>query len=473
MAVGALGDGGRITVVNPATGEAVDVVSADSAATVAAKVRAAALAQPAWAARKVGERVAILARFRDLLGEAQERLATLLTTEMGKPIAQARSEIGALGPRIDFFLETVPKLSEAEVVSRAAQAGETEELIRYEPLGVVAHISAWNYPYFVSSNVFVPALLTGNAVVYKPSELTPKTGLAIAELLHEAGVPVDVFVPLIGDGRVGAALLAQPVNAVCFTGSHATGLRVAEAVAGKLLGPLGGRLQLELGGKDPAYVCDDADPVSAAAALADGAFYNTGQSCCSVERIYVHAACAEAFIEAFVETVRGFRVGDPLDPETYIGALAREAQLRELEAQVSDAVALGATLRLGGKAREGKGFYFEPTVLTNVLPSMRVMQQESFGPIIGIQVVADDEEAVALMNATEYGLTASVFSGDRARAEGILARVHSGTGYWNCCDRVSARVPWSGRNASGIGATLGHAGIRAFQAPKAYHLRLP
>ncbi len=462
-----------VAVVNPATGNVLDVVAADSAASVAAKVRAAALAQPAWAARSVAERVAVLARFRDLVVAAQERLATLLTSEMGKPIAQARSEIAALAPRIDFFLKEVPKLSEAEVVSTALQAGDIEEVIRYEPIGVVAHISAWNYPYFVGSNVFVPALLTGNAVAYKPSELTPKTGLALAELLHEAGVPAAVFVPLIGNGRVGSALLAQPVNAVCFTGSHATGQRVSAAVAGKLLGPLGGRLQLELGGKDPAYVCHDADPVRAATALADGSFYNTGQSCCSVERIYVHAACAEAFIEHFVETVRAFRIGDPLDPETYIGPLAREAQLRELELQVEDALALGATLRLGGRARPGTGYYFEPTVLTDVLPSMRVMQQESFGPIIGIQVVADDEEAIALMNASAYGLTASVYSTDRARAESILARVSSGTAYWNCCDRVSPRLPWSGRNASGMGATLGHAGIRAFQCPKAYQLKRP
>lgn len=341
-----------------------------------------------------------------------------------------------------------------------------EERIRHEPLGVVANISAWNYPYFVGANVFVPALLTGNAVLYKPSEHASLTGLAIAELLHEAGVPREVFAPVVGAGAVGAALLEQRLDGVFFTGSHATGRRIAEALAGRLI-----PLQLELGGKDPVYVCDDVEVRGAAAAVADGAFYNTGQSCCAVERVYVHRRIAEPFVEAFLAAVCAFRVGDPSDEDSYIGPLARAEQLSVLETQVEDAVRLGARLLSGGRRREGRGYYFEPTVLVDVDGRMRVMREESFGPIIGIQVVADDEEAIARMNDSEYGLTAGVFTPDRARAEAILSRIDAGSVYWNCCDRVSPRLPWTGRKHSGIGVTLSVAGIRTFVRPKAWHLR--
>jgi acyl-CoA reductase-like NAD-dependent aldehyde dehydrogenase len=342
------------------------------------------------------------------------------------------------------------------------------ELIAHEPLGVVANVSAWNYPWFVGSNVFVPALLTGNSVLYKPSEYATLTGLAIARLLHEAGVPEDAFIAVVGGGEVGGALVDQPVDGVFFTGSYATGRRIAERVAPRLA-----RVQLELGGKDPAYVTDDADVGAAAASLADGAMYNAGQSCCSVERIYVHERVAEPFVEALVETVRGFRVGDPEDAETYIGPLARAAQLAILETQVSDALAKGAKLLFGGRRLERKGAYFEPTVLSPATNAMSVMREESFGPIIGVGRVKSDEEAVSLMNDTEYGLTAGVYGADPERARHILADVHAGSVYFNCCDRVSPRLPWTGRRHSGIGSTLSKYGILAFVQPKAWHLRAP
>jgi acyl-CoA reductase-like NAD-dependent aldehyde dehydrogenase len=229
-------------------------------------------------------------------------------------------------------------------------------------------------------------------------------------------------------------------------------------------------VQLELGGKDPVYVCDDVDVPAAAAATAEGAFYNAGQSCCAIERLYVHRSIAAGFTDAFVETVRGYRAGDPTDEATYVGPLARREQLAVLEEQVRDAVEKGARLLCGGKRREGRGWYFEPTVLAGVDHSMRVMREESFGPVIGIQEVAGDDEAVERMNDTEYGLTAGVYTPDRARAERVLARVDAGTVYWNCCDRVSPRLPWTGRRHSGIGSTLSVLGIRAFVQPKAWHL---
>ena len=231
------------------------------------------------------------------------------------------------------------------------------------------------------------------------------------------------------------------------------------------------KVQLELGGKDPVYVCDDVDVKAAAAGIADGAFYNTGQSCCSVERIYVHESIHDAFVAAFVAEVKGFRMGDPMDESTYIGAITRRPQLDVLKKQVADAKKKGAKLLTGGSVVRGKGNWFEPTVFVDVDHSMALMRDESFGPIIGIQAVADDEAAVDLMNDTDYGLTAGVYTTDAKRARKILAQVHAGSVYWNCCDRVSPRLPWSGVGHSGIGLTLSTYGIQTFTRPKAWHLR--
>jgi acyl-CoA reductase-like NAD-dependent aldehyde dehydrogenase len=457
-------------VINPATETAIAELPEDGPAAITVKVAKARAAQPAWAARPFAERAETIRRFAAALVASKTELALTLTREMGKPVKQAENELSAMAGRLDFFLTATQAQLESDVVHREGgePVAKLEEEIAHEPLGVVANISAWNYPYFVGSNVFVPALLTGNTVVFKPSEITPQTGLHIARLLHQAGVPADAFVPVIGGGPAGQALLGQDIDGVFFTGSHATGRKIAEAVASRLV-----KVQLELGGKDPTYVADDVDVRAAAEGLADGAFYNTGQSCCSVERIYVNQKIAPAFIAAFVETVRGFIIGDPEDPATYIGPLAREAQLGVLAAQVEDAVKKGARLLVGGQRLPRKGYYFAPTVLTDVTHDMAVMRDESFGPIIGIQVVKDDAEAVKLMNDTEYGLTAGVYSGDRQRARAILKDVNAGSVYWNCCDRVSPRLPWTGRKHSGIGSTLSTLGIRAFLQPKAWHLRAP
>jgi acyl-CoA reductase-like NAD-dependent aldehyde dehydrogenase len=262
-------------------------------------------------------------------------------------------------------------------------------------------------------------------------------------------------------------LLEQPLDAVCFTGSHATGVKVAAAAAPRLA-----RLQLELGGKDPAYVCDDVEVGPVAAAVADGAFYNTGQSCCAVERVYVHERIWDRFVDAFVTAVRGYVLGDPLDEQTYIGPLARrELALAVLEGQVAEAVARGARVLTGGSRVARPGFFFPPTVLVDVDDTMRVMRDETFGPLVGLAAVRSDDEAVARMNDTPYGLTAAVYTPDRTRAERLLAGVNAGTVYWNCCDRVSPRLPWSGRGASGLGVTLSRDGIAAFLRPRAWHLR--
>src|SRR6058998_914368 len=397
-------------IVNPATGEVLREVAEADRAAVAAACRRARAAQPAWAATPLAARAEAIRRFRALAVERAEPLARTLTLEVGKPITQARRELAGLLPRIDFFLAAVEDALADEVVL-ASPADGLEERIAREPLGMVANISAWNYPWYVGANVFLPALLTGNAVLYKPSELATLTGLAIAELLHEAGIPADVFQALVGGGNVGALLLEEQVDAVCFTGSHAAGVKVAAAVAPRLL-----RLQLELGGKDPVYVCDNVDVGAAAAAVADGAFYNAGQSCCAVERIYVHDRIWDRFVAAFVDTVRGYVIGDPFDEQTYIGPLARrDAALAHLDAQVADALGRGARALTGGRRVARPGFFFAPTVLVDVDHTMAVMREETFGPLIGLAPVASDDAAVALMNDTEYGLTASVYTPDRAR----------------------------------------------------------
>jgi acyl-CoA reductase-like NAD-dependent aldehyde dehydrogenase len=304
--------------------------------------------------------------------------------------------------------------------------------------------------------------------LYKPSEYATLTGRHIERLLHAAGVPAAAMGCVVGGADAGAALLDQRIDGVFFTGSHATGVRIARAVAGRLV-----KLQLELGGKDPAYVRADADVRAAADSLADGAMYNTGQSCCSVERIYVHERVHDAFVDAFVETVRGLRIGDPMDEATYIGPLTRAPQLALLAEQVEDAVAYGAQLLVGGHRIDRPGHWFEPTVFSHVDHRMALMREESFGPIIGIQKVRDDAEAVALMNDTRYGLTAGVYTPDEARARTLLAQVNAGSVYWNCCDRVSPRLPWSGHGDSGIGLTLSTYGIQTFTRPRAWHLRRP
>ncbi|HVI47974.1 MAG TPA: aldehyde dehydrogenase family protein [Chitinophaga sp.] len=451
-------------IINPATETIIATIAPDNQHSLSTKYNLLRAAQPQWAARSVADRVAVVRRFRELLGSHQEELAATLTAEVGKPLSQSGNELNGAAARIQWLADNAEKFLADEQMTAAPGL---QEIISYEPLGVVCNISAWNYPYLVGVNVFIPALLAGNAVMYKPSEHATLTGQHIAQLLKEAGVPDDIFQLALGAKETGELLLDMDFDGYFFTGSYRTGKHIYERVAHKMA-----PCQLELGGKDPVYVTDDVPDVKAvAAATADGAFYNNGQSCCAVERIYVHEKIYDDYVNEFVKEVNSWKAGDPTVAGTYIGPLTRREQLHELEKQVADALAQGAVIQAGGKALPGPGYYFAPTVLTNVTHSMRLMQEESFGPVIGIMKVSDDEEALKLMQDTVYGLTAGVYSSSQERAAAVLRKINAGTGYWNCCDRVSAAVPWSGRKHSGFGATLSHQGIRAFTKSKAWHLR--
>lgn len=453
-----------MNVINPATEAIITTLTEDTQQTLQTKFESLKQGQALWSQEPLAARVAVLKRFSELLKENLEANAAILTSEVGKPLQQAQNEIKGACNRIKWITENAEKYLADDIMN--AEPGLTEKIV-YEPLGVVCNISAWNYPYLVGVNVFVPALIAGNSVLYKPSEFASLTGLEIEKLLKKAGVPDAVFQIALGAREVGEVLLNMPFDGYFFTGSYQTGKYIHEKVASKLV-----PCQLELGGKDPLYIADDAvDIANVAAGTADGAFYNNGQSCCSVERIYVHEKVYDAYVDAFVKEVKGYKIGKPTEEGVYIGPLTRKPQVDFVESQVKDAVSKGAQVAVGGKRIGGSGYYFEPTVLLNVNHEMSAMRDESFGPIIGIMKVKDDAEAMALMQDTEYGLTAGVYTASKERAETILSKINSGTGYWNCCDRVSAALPWSGRKNSGIGATLSHIGIRAFTQPKAYHLR--
>ncbi len=416
------------------------------------KYQKARESQKSWQNISLDKRIDIIQTFRERLDIHKETMARTLHEEVGKPLQEALNEVEGARYRTQFFIDNVKEwISSEEVHSE----GNTREIITYEPLGVICNISAWNYPLLIGVNVFIPALLTGNAVLYKPSEYSNLTGLLLETYLHKAGVPEDIFSAISGGPSAGEVLLNLECDGYFFTGSYKTGKYIAEKVASKLV-PMG----LELGGKDPLYVTDDVDLETVPAQVAEGCFYNNGQSCCAVERVYVHEKVYDEFIEKFVTEAGIFKTG----------SVTRASHMDFLDEQISDAVKKGAKIMIGGSStREGN--FFAPTVLINVNHTMSIMRDETFGPVIGVMKVSGDEQAVKLMNDTEFGLTASVYCREERRAREILGQVDTGTSYVNCCDRVSPYLPWSGRKHSGVGSTLSFLGILAFVHPRGWHLR--
>jgi acyl-CoA reductase-like NAD-dependent aldehyde dehydrogenase len=451
-------------IINPATGTVITNVQEDTLESIHDKFKLLQEGRASWSSCALENRLQSISTFSQKLEEQKEKLAFELMSETGKPLTEAINEINGARDKIQFFLNESAETLKPKIVN---ENGNTKEEISYDPLGIVANISAWNYPYLVGINNFIPALICGNSVFYKPSELSTLTGLHITRLLHQSGVPENVFQVVIGDGLVAQHLLDLELDGQFFTGSYRTGQHIHKSVAHQLI-PVG----LELGGKDPLYVTDDvANIKSCAESVAEGAFYNNGQSCCSVERVYIQESIYEEFCQHFIEVVSQLKVGDPTKKETQQGAITRPEHLIFLKNQVVDALNKGAVCECGGDIVLSPGNFFTPTVLTNVDHTMDVMKEETFGPVIGLMKVKSDKQAIELMNDTVYGLTSSVFTSNQQRGRHILSKIDSGTGYLNCCDRVSGYLPWSGRGHSGLGTALSIHGIYAFCRPKAFHIR--
>ncbi len=451
-----------LTPVDPTSGTPLAPVACTGPAAIAAVVAAATAAQPGWAATSLESRAQRIRAFAaSLQGEAGERLAQQMTQEMGKPIREARSEVQGVAARVESFVAQATQAMQDETQVE----GAIEVTLRWRPLGVVAVIGPWNYPVATPNNLVVSALLTGNAVVLKPSELTPHTGALYQRLLAEQ-LPPGVLGLVQGTGAVGARLVESDVHMVAFTGSISTGQAIMRAAATTMK-----RLVLELGGKDPMIVLPGADLEAAAKYAATEATRNSGQVCIAVERILVHKAIAEEFCARVAELVRGLKVGDPHDEATQLGPMASAAQRARVLDQLADARAAGATFLVEGEARE-PGYFLSPSVVVGVTPAMALGREETFGPVVSIQVVDDVEDAVARANDTVYGLGGSVWGPPDASTQAVADRLHVGMVGVNRGLSTAGGAPWVGWKMSGFGFSRGVAGMRQFLQPQSRSTRL-
>jgi len=449
----------RFASRNPATGEVLREFDCAATEQVQAAVARAHGAQAAWWDRGVQHRRQILLQFQRLLHERKSEVARLVTQEAGKPYAESLvAELMVVLDAARFCCQTAKAFLQPQPVPHGnlIMKAKSGVLLR-EPHGVIGIISPWNYPFSTPASETLAALITGNAVVLKPSELTPLVALKLEELLHTAGVPRDIFQVVIGDGATGSALVDSAVDKIVFTGSVSTGRRIAQAAAPRFL-----PLVLELGGKDPTIVLEDADLDTASSGVVWGAFMNAGQTCLSIERCYVHRSVHDRFVEACVVKACRLRVGNGSDPETEIGPMIHERQLQTVEAHVADALAKGARLLCGGTRLPelGPNFY-APTVLTEVTHAMRIMTEETFGPVLPIMPFDIEGEAIHLANSSDYGLAASVWTSNPARGKATARRLRAGTVMVN--DSISAfaisEAPHGGPRNSGIGRTHGRLGM--------------
>ncbi|KAJ3386355.1 hypothetical protein HDU84_001596 [Entophlyctis sp. JEL0112] len=433
-----------------------------------ARVAAAHSAARAWRKTSVDSRIDIVAKFVDAFVADGEAIATELATLIGRPLQHCRNEVRGFEDRARYLL-SIAKESLADKPLPAKEG--FNRFIRREPMGVVLIISAWNYPYLVSVNGVVPALLAGNTVLLKQAPQTLPCADRFAAALEAAGLPSGVFQTLPIDHAVAATVLKDPrVTHAHFTGSVRGGREVSKTVAEKFMG-----LGLELGGKDPAYVRADCDPKHAAENLVDGAMYNSGQSCCGVERIYVHESIFDAFVAEAAAVAATYKLGDPLDPATNLGPVVNVNAANNIRAHVDEAVSKGAKLLvdpvLFPLAKPGTAFV-APQILVNVDHSMKIMKEETFGPVVGVMKVKSDEEAIELMNDSDFGLTASIWTKDEKAAYEIASELECGTVFMNRCDFLDPALPWSGVKDSGRGVTLSHLGFDAMTRPKAFHFRV-
>ena len=422
-------------------------------------------AQKSWKQAPVAERAAICKRMADWCVERADELATELSWQMGRPVSQTPGEL-----KRGFHERALYMCSIAEETLKDLQVGDKpgfQRFIRREPLGVVLVVAPWNYPWLTSVNAVLPALIAGNSVILKMAAQTPLVAERYAEAFKAVGLPEGVFQHLhLSHGQVATVIADPRIAFVAFTGSVPGGHAIQQAAAKRFIAT-----GLELGGKDPAYVRADADLKYAIENLVDGSYFNSGQSCCGIERIYVAKPLFKEFVDGFVELTRQYKLGNPLEKETNLGPLVRTDAADTVRAQIKQATRKGAKALLKMKDRPGTP-YLPPEVLVNVDHSMDVMVEESFGPVVGIQAVKNDEEAVKLMNDSKYGLTASIWTKDAEAALSIGDRVETGTWFMNRCDYLDPALAWTGVKDSGRGCTLSKLGLETFTRPKSFHLRL-
>ncbi|MDW3207804.1 MAG: aldehyde dehydrogenase family protein [Alphaproteobacteria bacterium] len=431
----------------------------------AAKARTAQMraAQKDWAARPMQERIDLVMAGVAALGEMNDRIVPDLAKMMGRPIRYG-GEFGGVNERASHMAKI------AQEALADIKVGEDETFTRYikrVPHGLVLVIAPWNYPYMTAINTVAPALIAGNTVLLKHATQTLLVGEHMAEAFHSAGVPKDVFDNIFLDHDTTSELLSsRSVDFVNFTGSVGGGRNIERAAAGTFIG-----VATELGGKDPGYVMEDADIDAAVATLIDGAMFNSGQCCCGIERIYVHEALFDTFVEKAVEIVNGYVLGNPLDKETTLGPMAHVRFATEVRAQIDEAIAAGATAHIAKSPADDGGAYLSPQILTDVTHDMRVMRDESFGPVVGIMKVSSDEEAIDLMNDSEFGLTASLWTQDVERAQNVGDRIETGTVFLNRADYLDPGLCWTGCKNTGRGGGLSVIGFHNLTRPKSYHLK--
>ncbi|MDO7684491.1 MAG: aldehyde dehydrogenase family protein [Loktanella sp.] len=429
-----------------------------------AAVARAKSAQTAWALRPLADRIALVQAGVAAVGAMNDDIVPELAHQMGRPVRYG-GEFGGFNERATYMAK-IAEDALAPIVVEDSSA--FRRVIKRVPHGLVLVVAPWNYPYMTAINTVAPALIAGNAVMLKHASQTPLVGERMAAAFHSAGIPTDVFQNVFLDHATTSDLIAnRAFGFVNFTGSVGGGKAMEVAAAGTFTG-----IGLELGGKDPGYVMDDANLDAAVDTLIDGAMFNSGQCCCGIERIYVHESLFDRFVEKAVAIVNGYKLGNPLDPETTLGPMAHVRFADEVRAQTAEAIAMGAKAHMDPALfpTDG-GAYLMPQILTNVTHDMRVMRDESFGPVVGIMSVKDDAEAVRLMNDSNFGLTASVWTQDTARAEAIADQIDTGTVFMNRADYLDPGLCWTGCKDTGRGGGLSVIGFHNLTRPKSYHMK--
>lgn len=448
----------RIDVHNPVTGERIDSIAIRTAAEVKTAVARGRAAQPAWEALGARERARLIRRWQDALWDDRLNLMAVIRRETGKTHSGAYTEVAVIDVAAQYYSHHGPKLLQPQK-RRALFPLIQKARLYYKPYGVIGFITPWNYPLALGLNDVIPALVAGNSVVIKPSEVTPFTSRHAVDLMHKVGIPADVVQIVTGDGSTGSALVDE-VDYISFTGSTAVGRKVAVRAAERLI-----PYSLELGGKDPAIVLADANLDQAAAGVLRGSLENAGQVCASVERVYVVEDIYEAFMQRLGHYAARLRIGSGDGFEVHIGSLTNERELVRAETHVADAIAKGATLVFGGRRRPDLGpLFYEPAILTNVDHSMRLMQEETFGPLVAIMRVRDIDEAIHWANDSEYGLSATIFTRNLKRGEELAIRIHSGDVSINRPQIIfgTASLPMGGEKSSGVGRRNGPEGLLRF-----------